>query len=55
MDARVTAVHLSDRFDGFDSVSTSLLLTGGNWEGETVNDDVFDPHVPITNQGVNQP
>ena len=55
MDAWVEPVYFANCFDGFNGIATGLFLAGGDWEGEAVDDDVFNPEVPIANQSVNKP
>ncbi len=54
MDARVFRRDVFNRTDGFDGVSAGFFLTGGDWEGEGVDDDVLNPHSPVVDEGVNE-
>jgi len=52
---RVLTLELTDRRDGLDAVATHLLLTGGDGEGEAVDDDVGFLHPPVLGQVGDQP
>ena len=45
--SRVALLELLDRVDRLDAVPADLLLTGGDREGQAVDDDVLDPHAPV--------
>ena len=55
MDAGVEPIHLSNGLNGFNRILAGFFLPGCDWEGETVHDDVFNSHLPVIYQGVNQP
>ena len=55
MNAWIEAVDLANRFDCLNGVASGFLLSGCNREGEAVNNDVLDPHIPIGHEGVDQP
>ncbi len=54
MDAGIKLIDFANSLDGLDGITPSLLLTGCNREGEAVNDDVVNSHVPVLDQGINQ-
>ena len=48
-------LDLADRLDGLDPVAAGLLLTGGDREGQRVDDDVAGLHAPVDGQVGDQP
>ena len=55
MDARILGVDLSDRLDRLDRVASGLLLPRRDGEGQSIHDDVVDPHAPLAHEGVDEP
>ena len=54
MNTWIPGRYLLDGGDGFKTISTGFFLASCNWEGKGVDDDVFNPHVPLRNQVIDQ-
>ena len=54
MNTWVLGGYFLDSSNGFKTVPAGFFLTGCDWESKGVHDDVFDSHVPLRNEVINQ-